>query len=88
MWGCPIGSYAYFGVVGIIWSGVGPGKMDHKWIARWNLGIDNSFSFFHVLVQRGVGINFSPRPNNERRFFAGCLLHVKSWNAKWEGREK
>ena len=41
-----------------------------------------------MLVQHGVGINFSPRPNNECRLLAGCFLCVKSWNAKWEGREK
>ena len=33
-------------------------------------------------------MNLRPRPSNERRFFAGCLLRVKSWNTKCEGREK
>ena len=59
-----------------------PAKWKRRWIARWNLGMEVSFSLFHVFVQRGVGINLSPRPNKERRFFAGCFCCVKSWNAK------
>ena len=33
-------------------------------------------------------MNFSPRPSRERRFFCGLTFFVKSWKARWDGREK
>ena len=65
-----------------------PAKWKRRWIARWKLGIVVFSSFFHMFVRCGVGINLSPRPRSERRLFGGCFCCVKSWKAKWDGREK
>ena len=40
------------------------------------------------LVRLGVGMNFSPSPNNDRRFFCGLCFLVKSWNVRLDGCEK
>ena len=39
-------------------------------------------------VRVGVGMSLSPRPSSECRFFCDLYFFVKSWNARWDGREK
>ena len=67
-----------FGSYGSSEDSVEPAKWNRRWMARPNLVIVVSFSLFQMFVRVGVGINFRPRSNNDRRFLAGCFCCVKS----------
>ena len=40
------------------------------------------------VVRKGVGMNLRPNPKRERRLGGGFRFVVKSWNARFVGREK
>ena len=42
--------------------------------------------FVKVLVRKGVGMNFRPRPKRDFKLGGGVMVVVKSWKARLVGR--
>ena len=48
--------------------------------------VPSRLSFVKVLVRKGVGMNFRPRPKSDFKLGGGVMVVVKLWNAKLVGR--
>ena len=65
-----------------------PAKWNRRCTERKSLSYEDFLSRLHEFVRLGVGMNLSPSPSSDHKFFCGLCRFVKSWKAMLDGREK